>query len=176
MSLIRTLKCTVCSNHFETEKPNNKYCSDECRKQGRRNKRKKWEQETNYAEKQRTEKALKRQRDKEVQTAEKLERIRLKKAEAERKNAERKEISRKELIEKIKQGDPLARMKLAKPNSKEYWEAYQQYELEQVRSQPKQTVLVNGISIYEDNFSEKVIDSIAVTGKILSRLTSKADR
>lgn len=66
-------------------------------------------------------------------------------------------------------------MRLAEYNSKEYWDAYQQYELEQVRSRPKQTVLVNGISIYEDNFSEKVIDSIAVTGNILSRLTSKAD-
>lgn len=95
----------------------------------------------------------------------------MKKAEAERKNAERKEISRKELIEKIKQGDPLARMKLAKPNSKEYWEAYQQYEIEYYNKWNTKSIrVINEISIFDDDFVAKVLESIEVEKKIYSRL------
>lgn len=95
----------------------------------------------------------------------------MKKAEAERKNAERKEISHKELIEKIKQGDPLARMKLAKPNSKEYWEAYQQYEIDYSSKWETKTIrLINEISVFEEDFAEKVVSSIEVEKKIYSRL------
>lgn len=105
-----------------------------------------------------------------------MERIRLKKIAIDKKVAKKRKKREKALERQANNDDPTALKRLAEYNSKEYWNAYQQYELEQVRSQPKKTVLVNGISIYEDNFSEKVIDSIAVTGKILSRLTSKADR
>lgn len=174
MNLIRTLKCTVCSNHFVTEKPNNKYCSEECRKLGRKNKRKKWEQETNYAEKQRTEKAIKRQRDKEVRSAKEIERLRLKKEEINQLHAERIKSEKVELEKKAKNGDPSARMKLAKPNSKEYLEAYQQYEIDYYyKWNTKSIRVINEISIFDDDFVAKVLESIEVEGRIYGRLISE---
>lgn len=95
----------------------------------------------------------------------------MKKAEAERKNAERIKNEQIELEEKAKNGDPSARMRLAKPNSKEYWEAYQQYEIDYYyKWNTKSIRVVNEISIFDDDFVAKVLESIEVEGKIYSRL------
>lgn len=78
MAIIRTLTCTICKNDFETTHPNTKYCSDDCRRIGNANRRKQWEDETGYKEKQRIQKATTRNQIREEQNAEKLERIRKK--------------------------------------------------------------------------------------------------
>ena len=44
----------------------------------------------------------------------------------------RQEESRIKLKERAEQGDNLAMMHLAKPNSYEYWQAFRDYELEQM--------------------------------------------
>jgi len=170
---IRTLICTVCNQSFETDHSNNKYCSDECRKQGRKNKRKNWETETNYNEKQRINKTVQRQQKKEVKTVEEIERIRLKEAEINQRTVENHEQRINDLDKNAKNGEPLARMRLAKPNSKEYWEAYQQYEMEQCKGSNRTIRLVNEISIFEEDFAGKVLESIEVEGRIYSRLISK---
>lgn len=170
-SNIRTLICTVCNQSFEAKHSNNKYCSDECRNQGRKNRRKNWETETNYNEKQRINKMVQRQQKKELQTTEDLERIRLKNAEIKQRTDKRNEQRTNELKKKAKNGDPAARMRLAKPNSKEYWEAFRQYEIDQSKSFKNRTIRkVNDVSIFDEDFAEKVIKSIEVEGKIHSKL------
>jgi hypothetical protein len=100
------LNCTVCNNPYETIYSNKKYCSDVCAKRGRINKRKQWEKETNYNEKQRLDKMAKRQQIKKAKTAEEIERLRLKKAEIDKKHAERIKNQQIELEEMAENGDP----------------------------------------------------------------------
>ena len=161
------LNCAVCNQSYETIFPNKKYCSDICAKRGRINKRKQWEQDTNYNEKQRIDKLVKRQQEKEVRTAEETERLRLKKEEIDHKNAERIKNEKVELEEKAKNGDPVARMNLAKPNSKEYWEAYQESEIDYYNKwNTKSISVINEISVLDEDFAEKVVSSIKEKGYI----------
>src|SRR5699024_5668830 len=106
------------------EAPNAKYCSDECRKQGATNKRKKWAKKTGYNERKRKQKARQREEERERQRQEALERKRQSEAEAERIAQEEKERALYELRAKTNEGDPMARMTLAGPFSVDYWEAY----------------------------------------------------
>lgn len=168
------LNCVVCNQSYETNFPNKKYCSDICAKRGRINKRKQWEKDTNYNEKQRLDKLVKRQQEKEVRTAEETERLRLKKEEIDHKNAERIKNEKVELEEKAKNGDPIARMNLAKPNSKEYWEAYKQSEIDYYNKwNTKSISVINEISVFDDDFVAKVLESIKVEGRIYGRLISQ---
>lgn len=65
-------------------------------------------------------------------------------------------------------------MKLAKPNSKEYWEAYQQYESEKSKSSEYEAIrIVNDISILEEDFAVKVLESIEEAGRIYVRTILK---
>jgi len=168
------LNCAVCNQPYETIFPNKKYCSDICAKRGRINKRKQWEKDTNYNEKQRLDKLVKRQQEKEVRTAEETERLRLKKEKNDQSHAERIENKKVELKERAKNGNPAARMELAKPNSKEYWEAYQQYEIDYYNKwNTKAISVINEISVFDDDFVEKVLKSIEVEGRIYGRLISE---
>lgn len=168
------LNCTVCNQSYETIFPNKKYCSDICAKRGRIDKRKQWEKDTNYNEKQRLDKLVKRQQEKEVRTAEETERLRLKKEEIDHKNAERIKNEKVELEIKAKNGDPEARMNLAKPNSKEYWEAYRESEIDYYNKwNTKSISVINEISVFDDDFVEKVLESIEVEGRIYGRLISQ---
>ncbi|MEK4948358.1 hypothetical protein [Carnobacterium sp. FSL W8-0810] len=168
------LNCAVCNQSYETIFPNKKYCSDVCAKRGRINKRKQWEKDTNYNEKQRLDKLVKRQQEKEVRTAEETERLRLKKEEIDHKNAERIKNEKVELELKAKNGDPEARMSLAKPNSKEYWEAYQESEIDYYNKwNTKSISVINEISVFDDDFVAKVLESIEVEGRIYGRLISE---
>ncbi|MBT2731649.1 hypothetical protein [Carnobacterium sp. ISL-102] len=165
-SKIMILNCTVCNQSYETIFPNKKYCSDVCAKHGRKNKRKEWEKDTNYNEKQRLDKMAKRHQIKEVKTAEEIERLRLKKSEIDQKHAERIKNQQIELEEMAKSGDPSARMRLAKPNSLEYWKAYQQSESEQYNQNKRFLRLINDISVLDEYFAEKVVESIKEKGYI----------
>lgn len=168
------LNCAVCNQSYETIFPNKKYCSDICAKRGRINKRKQWEKDTNYNEKQRIDKLVKRQQEKEVRTAEETERLRLKKEEIDHKNAERIKNEKVELEIKAKNGNPVARMNLAKPNSKEYWEAYQESEIDYYNKWNTKSIrVINEISVFDDDFVAKVLESIKVEGRIYGRLISE---
>ena len=62
-------------------------------------------------------------------------------------------------------------MHLAEPNSYEYWQSYRDYELEQMEEHEKPRVMhVNDISVFDDNFSEKVVLSIAEQGRVSTHL------
>lgn len=173
-AIIRTLTCTICTNSFETSHPRSKYCSDKCRQIGQANKRKKWEEETGYKEKQRIQKATIRKKIRESESVEELERLRLKKEEIDQLHAERIKNKKVEIEEKAKNGDPVARMNLAKPNSKEYWEAYQESEIDYYNKWNTKSIrVINEISVFDDDFVAKVLESIIVEGRIYGRLISE---
>ncbi|WP_143412042.1 hypothetical protein [Globicatella sulfidifaciens] len=87
--------------------------------------------------------------------------------EADKRNEERLNA----LKQRAEQGDNLALMYLAEPNSYEYWEAYRNYELDQMEEYEKPRVMhVNDISIFDDNFSEKVVSIIKEQGRVSTHL------
>lgn len=94
----------------------------------------------------------------------------MKKAAIEQKAAENHEQRSDDLKKRAKNGDPLARMRLAKPNSLEYWKAYQQYERAGYNRSGRFVSLINDISILEENFAEKVVESIKENRYISGRL------
>lgn len=93
------------------------------------------------------------------------------KEQAEREARERQEAKRYDLKQRAEQGDNLALMRMAEPNSYEYWQAFRDYELEQMEEYENPRVMhVNDISVLDDNFSEKVVSSIKEQGIIFSQL------
>jgi hypothetical protein len=148
--------CGICNKEFETNYPNKKYCSKECsreaiREADRLRKRKEWD--------------IKRKK----QSDEERERIRLKREKIEKDAQERARERQSDLKKRLKEGDPRARMEVAKPNSFEYWEAYRQEFLE---DEHNKTYIryVNDISVYDDDFASRVVESIKELGYISSRL------
>lgn len=125
----RGLTCSVCNIEFFTKATNARYCSEECRQEGTYTyqQRKEWESKTNYKEKQRESMRVYRNANTTKQQAIDLEVQRQREEERKEETARRSEERYSDLTEKAKQGDSLARMELAKPNSIEYWEAYKQY-------------------------------------------------
>lgn len=80
---------------------------------------------------------------------------------------ERKE----KLKEEARKGDLKAKLRLAKPFSYEYWEAYQAIEThEKDEETARFKRYVNGISVYDDDFIEKVLFTIEEKGVIFSEL------
>jgi len=150
--------CEICDNEFETVYTNKKYCSEECSREAIR-------------EADRLRKLKKREVIRKKQTAEEMERRRLKMAEIEKRTEEIARESKADLEKRLKAGDPFARMRIAKPNSKEYWEAYKQYEIEYAASWNKEsTRTVNGVSVHDPYFSQKVVQAIKDLGVIETRL------
>lgn len=149
-------RCPVCNNEVTNTK--NKYCSVSCRNES-------------VKERDRLRKREERKAEREVIRRETSE-THKKKLEQQRQEVEkRQEESRIKLKERAEQGDNLALMHLAEPNSYEYWEAYRDYELE-VRAEYTNPRIryVNDISIFDDDFVEKVLLSIAEQGIIFTQL------
>ena len=154
-------ECEICNTEFETVNPNQKYCSKDCRKERIRR-----------YDRDRKRKA--RQEARKIKNAE-LERKRKEKELEERKYQKELEQKQERLVAKAKRGDPWARMQLAKPFSVEYWEAYKEYAIRENRQlKTKYTRYVNGISIYDDDFVEKVVISIEQSNRIYSYLKDES--
>ena len=149
-------RCPVCNN--EVTNTRNKYCSVSCRNES-------------VKERDRLRKKEERKAEREVIRREASE-AHKKKLEQQRQEAKkRQEKSRIKLKERAEQGDNLALMHLAEPNSYEYWEAYRDYELEVMEEYKKPRVMhVNDISVLDDNFSEKVVSSIKEQGRVSTHL------
>ena len=151
-------QCETCKKGFETINPSKKYCSDECRKVRIRE-----------ADKLRKRKARKEARS--TQNAEMEEKSRINREKREQEYAKRSLEQEEELKKRVEAGDPQARMRVAKMNSIEYWEAYKDYEIEYAESwkNGKSTSTINDISVYEPDFAEKVVQSIHESGRICGR-------
>lgn len=150
-------ECEICNTEFETVNPNQKYCSKDCRKERIRR-----------YDRDRKRKA--RQEARKIKNAE-LERKRKEKELEERKYQKELEQKQERLVAKAKRGDPWARMQLAKPFSYDYWEAYKDYEINNSLQYENNPIrYVNGISVHDDYFADKVIITIEEQGRIFSEL------
>lgn len=148
-----------------------KYCSDHCRGEGARLKREKWEEETDYNERQRKRMAAQRRNEREdsqrVTTSEHRKNLKKQALEARQLQKEK----RNKLEKLAEQGDSLAMMQISKPNSFEYWEAYRAYELKTMTDYTNSGVrFINEISVLDNDFTEKVMESIKQQRIIRSEL------
>lgn len=148
--------CLICNKDFETNYPNKKYCSNECSREAAR--------EADKLRKRREYKIKKNRR-----TVEEEERIRLKRAEIEKEAKERAKQEEKDLKKRLKQGDPKAKMQVAKRFSLEYWEAYKEV-FEQDYYNRNYTEIINDIDIRTDNAPGRIVESIKELGRICTRL------
>lgn len=156
--------CVICGNRFVAGSQNSKYCCSECRAEGAKLTRRAWEDKTGYKEKQkllmREKRGKQRKEDIEQKQKEKEERKRL--------NTERNNNRAKQIKMDAAAGDPIARMLMVDKYSKDYWIAFQDYELQMEKEyKRKSSKTVNGISIYDDDFADNVILSIRNIGKIV---------
>lgn len=89
------------------------------------------------------------------------------KEQAEFELKQQQKLQQKELERKAAEGDTLARMRVAKKFSIDYWRAFQDYELEYAeRWSKKSNRTVNNISIHEPDFAERVVLTIEELGYI----------
>jgi|SRR5690625_1182011 len=158
-------ECPICGSEYHASMRSQVYCSEECRFVRNR------ESDRLRKQKKRKKDRVIRQKEKQrIQQVEEKEREELK-----RKRQEEKERKLFELRAKANDGDPLARMTLAKKFSVEYWEAYSDYEIENSLNYDNKPIrYVNGISVHEMDFAEKVMFTIEERGHILSELVRSA--
>lgn len=150
-------ECKICGSEFETSNPNQKYCSEECRKERIRE----------YDRQRKRQARREAQKEKLVILEQKHKERKARELEYEKKV----EQERRLLKERAKQGDPMAIMELSSNNSRKYWEAYQKYQIQECK-QLNSNRYVNGISVFDDDFVEKVLITIEQYGRILSELKS----
>ncbi len=170
----RVLKCPLCGQKFATDKPRAKYC-DNCRKEGNKLVKEAWRKRTNYEQKQVLARREKRAQDLEIITGITRAMKEAEQRKREKEDQERKKQNRKELLADAKKGDPYANMELSQgfedPN---YWKWFQLEELENIKdSTTIRDCNVNGISVFDEDFIEKVIQSIPEEGRIFSTLIFK---
>ncbi|MDU5081996.1 hypothetical protein [uncultured Tissierella sp.] len=148
--------CQICHKEFETTYPNKKYCSKECNREAIR--------EADRLRKRKEREIIKKKR-----TAEEVERRRQKKAEIDKRTEEIAREKKADLEKRLKKRDPKAIMEITNHFDIEYWEAYKE-DFMQDHFNKNYIQYVNDISVYDDDFPNKVIDSIKEKGSICSRL------
>ena len=167
------IKCKTCGKLFITANSNGKYCSVACREEGRRKTRKEWEERTNYLEKKRLQAQAYRE-----ELAENRRRANI--ASANRRNAEYmaraadlEAKARADLEVAAAAGDYDAQMELAISGEvidwRAYWKAYKAAEIAYAKEWNRDsTRTVNGVSVYEEHFEDKVMDAIQKQGRIVT--------
>lgn len=171
----RVVKCSICGNIFTTDKPRGKYCSEKCRKKGEYNTRVIWRKKTNYGVKQRNllreKRALEHERITGILRAD-LEQKRLLDEIRYKEQLEKKE---KELIARADEGDPEANMTLSLREgglfNPRYWYWYKISEIQYCENLGKISKrTVDGHSVYDEGFEDKVVNSIKEDGRVYSSL------
>ena len=149
-------KCLYCGTEFNTENSWQKYCSHACtmaEKMRRQNIRRAAEREKRAAE------ASKRFDEAQALTAEQ--------------QAELAKKRKSELLKRVSEGDPLAIMENSERFSADYWKAYRDYELQQMKlSNFRWKAYVNEIPVTDEDFVDKVLISIAEQGCIFKQLSA----
>lgn len=146
--------CEICGEEFETIYPNKKYCTIICSAEA--------EREANRLRKRKVRGQVKEYYNTKEQGKSKIELMQKEIAES----LERQHIENEE---QARQGNPKAIMKIHSMHDVEYWEAYKESFMQDYYSKDY-IRYVNDISVYDDDFSNKVIDSIKERGSIYSRL------
>lgn len=167
----RVISCIICGKEFTAEAANAKYCSMECRQKGRYQRRKDWEKETGFLEKQR--KKMQNYRDKITEQERIAQEEEAKKAARNRKRQQTRRLNKLKalLIRDAEEGNPAAKMILLSQEkgntSPEYWDAFKACELRYADSiHKKSATTVNGISIDNEEFGLAVSISIEELGRI----------
>ena len=161
--------CPVCGRQFMTDKPRQKYCSDQCAKTGAYKTRREWVNRSGYNDKQRQKMRERRAIEneaKEIQIRQERE------AAQERQKAaqERAEREHELLQERAAAGDPFARMALSAKDSREYWEAFRDYELAYAAEAGRECrTTVSGIPVTDPIFPALVVSSIRSGGQIITQ-------
>ena len=146
--------CPVCGRKFTATDKKIVYCGAECRTTARR------------------KRDAAAHRAKRAEGAKERNRIRVERAQE---REARADASKRKFIEdfeaRCNAGDPSALMLDAKAAggnmSADYWRHFAQVEMLQAESNGTTAkTLVNGFSVYEDEFEEKIIESIAAHGHI----------
>lgn len=149
--------CPICGKSFTAHRVLNRYCSEECRLNARR--------------------AQDRNRKKEIRM-QRSEQRNAERKEVDRKRAEQIEARRRQVKEdfarRCESGNPRALMLREKGtngnSTLKYWELYAQAAIQDAEDAGTVAdILVNGVSVYEDGFAEKVMQSIKETGSIYGR-------
>jgi len=152
--------CPICGKSFTAHRVLNRYCSEECRQNARR------EQDRNRKKEIRIQRSEQRNAERK---------------EADRKRAEQLEVRSRQVKEdfarRCESGDPAAlklREKGTNGNSTlKYWELFAKAEIQAAEDSGEVSrTIVNGISVYEDGFAEKVMQSIKESGCIYTRTAS----
>lgn len=156
--------CPICGKSFTAHRVLNRYCSEECRRNARR------EQDRNRKKEVRVQRSEQRSAER---------------ADADRKKAEQIEARRRQVKEdfarRCEEGDPAALMfreKATNGNSTlKYWELFAESAVQNAEDAGTVSeILVNGVSVYEDGFAEKVMQSIKESGCIYTRTASRSGR
>ena len=148
--------CGICNKEFETNYPNKIYCSKECSRKSTR-------------EADRIRKKREWDLKKKKQSAEEMERRRLRDEKIEEASKERQREKQADLEKRLLERDPKAIMQVNNNSSFEYWEAYKQDFLED-EDNKNYIRYVNDISVYDDDFASQVVESIKELGYISTDL------
>ena len=149
--------CPICGKSFTAHRVLNRYCSEECRRDARRERD--------------------RNRKKELR-AQRSEQRNSERADADRKKAEQIEARRRQVKEdfarRCEDGDPRALMLREKGtngnSTLKYWELFAQAAIQDAEDAGTVSdILINGVSVYEDGFAERVMQSIKESGCIYTR-------
>ena len=162
--------CPICNKDFEVKRKNQKYCSSVCRDKGAHDARKAWERKTGYIDRKRE----RRQQDAEEKRLRELEQINERQRKRAQEVAEWIEAEDKAREEELKKraaaGDYEALMETATDDVTYYkYFALAEIEREERDFGRRSTREINGISVYEPDFAERVVKSIAETGHCFSR-------
>lgn len=167
--------CKICGRPFITLNAHGKYCSEACREAGRQRTRKAWESRTGYLEKKRIQERQRRARLAEEEQQESIARGKQRSEDFARELEERQARELAELRKAAAAGDYDAQMVLAKSGGeidwRAYWKAYKAADIDFARQWNKDsTRTVNGISVYDPHFEDKVMDAIQQQGVIITAL------
>lgn len=170
--------CPICQKKFTAGKGNIKYCSEACREAGKAAARKQWEARTQYTEKQREAATKRREEDRQKQA--KLTRERQRQHDLE--HRERLQRMREDLERRAEAGDYAALEQLARERGDmlQFWHWRKMREIEYAESNGRySTFTVNEISVYDDDFEQKVLRSIEALGACIQKcngLGAKLDK
>ena len=153
--------CPICGAHFETNNDQTIYCGHFCKAEAKRARDREYQR-------------IKREQESESrrQYREEYERARLSEL------AEREKKLKADFERRCAEGDPHALMLREKGQngtlSRRYWELFAECSIEEAEAAGETSrTTVNGVSVYDDDFAGRVLESIKDRGQIIMELKSK---
>lgn len=161
-----------CGKLFTPTRERKYYCSDRCKVLGSTQRRKEWEERTNYKEKDRERKRKARQEHRTAANEERELRERILREEQQREGAENLARYEEERRKRCAAGDPLALMMYHQGKegnlSEGYLLNYARYMIDTSEALGSiSAATINGISVYDPRLVEKVQASVKDGGTLV---------